>query len=229
MAGVHSMPSKNPLEKPIINAIIHYAYALREDEEAALLSAFLVISYHIHREAVESMLPDKNYEQFISARMLAMEASPAVLIQETSAVDAVAGQAYHESMITKHLQSFPHLFRRREILLQEEEEIALFRTIQGVADQVHREAIEREIRNGIGSTWRFGAAYGKAGEGPWGNIGVPVADVIAADESKNDDTKRPGYAMDTYIEFMDEELMITREIIDRNRALSQGYLNAKAM
>ena len=35
--------------------------------------------------------------------------------------------------------------------------------------------------------------------------------------------------MDTYIEFMDEELMIMRGIIDRNRALSKGYLNAHAM
>ena len=60
------MPIKTALEQPIINAIIRYAYALNEDEEAALLSAFLAISYHIHREAVESMLPDKNYEQFIS-------------------------------------------------------------------------------------------------------------------------------------------------------------------
>lgn len=218
-----------PLEKQIINAIIRYAYALREDEEAALLSAFLVISYHIHREAVESMLPDKNYEQFMSAYMPATDASPVVLMQETSAVEVVTGQVYHESMITKHLQSFRHLFRRREILLQEEEELALFRTIQGVADQVHREAIESEIRNGIGSTWRFGATYEQASEGPWGNIGVPVADVIAADESKNDEAKQTGFPMDTYIEFMDEELTITRGIIDRNRAVSQGYLNANAM
>jgi hypothetical protein len=35
--------------------------------------------------------------------------------------------------------------------------------------------------------------------------------------------------METYIDFMDEELKITRGIIDRNRALSQGYLNARAM
>lgn len=223
------MPTKNPLEKPIINAIIRYAYALREDEEAALLSAFLVISYHIHREAVESMLPDKNYEQFIAAYKPATDAPSVVLMEETSAIDAVTGQAYHESMITKHLQSFRHLFRRRELVLQEEEELALFRTIQGVADQVHREALESEIRNGTGSQWRFAAGYERAGEGPWGNIGVPVADVIAAEESKTVEAKQPGAAIDTYIEFMDEELMITRGIIDRNRALSQGYLNAHAM
>jgi hypothetical protein len=152
-----------------------------------------------------------------------------VWTQEKSAVDAVTGQAYHESMITKHLQSVRHLFRRREIVLQEEEELALFKTIQGVADQVNREAIESEIRNGIGSQWRFGAAYERAGEGPWGNIGVRVEDVIVARESKNDEAKQPGAAIDTYIEFMDEELKITRGIIDRNRALSQGYLNAHAM
>lgn len=223
------MPIKKPLEQPIINAIIRYAYALREDEEAALLSAFLVISYHIHREAVESMLPDKNYEQFISASMTATDVTPAALAPETVSVDAMTAPVFRESLINKHLQSFRHLFRRREIVLQEEEELALFKTIQGVADQVNREAVESEIRNGIGSQWRFGAAYERAGEGPWGNIGVRVADVIVARESKNDEAKHQGAAIDTYIEFMDEELMITRGIIDRNRAVSQGYLNAHAM
>lgn len=223
------MPIKKPLEQPIINAIIRYAYALREDEEAALLSAFLVISYHIHREAVESMLPDKNYEQFISASMTATDVTPAALAPETVSVDAMTAPVFRESLINKHLQSFRHLFRRREIVLQEEEELALFKTIQGVADQVNREAVESEIRNGIGGQWRFGAAYERAGEGPWGNIGVRVADVIVARESKNDEAKHQGAAIDTYIEFMDEELMITRGIIDRNRAVSQGYLNAHAM
>lgn len=223
------MPRKNPLEQPVINAIIRYAYALREDEEAALLSAFLLISYHIHREAVESMLPDKNYEEFIAAQMQATEAPPVALLQETPTADVLTGAVYHESLITKHLQSVRHLFRRREMILQEEEELALFRTIQGVADQVHREAIENEIRNGIGGQLHFGAAYERAGEGPWGNIGVPITDVIVAHENKNDEAKQTGFPMDTYIEFMDEELMITRGIIDRNRAVSQGYLNAHAM
>jgi hypothetical protein len=229
------MPIKKPLEQPILNAIIRYAYALHEDEEAALLSAFLVISYHIHREAVESMLPDKNYEQFISDHIQVVEppeSCPGIVSPE-----AVAAPVYHEAMVTGHvqtvvsrvMQSARSRFRRRESVLQEEEEFALFSTIEGVADQVRREAIENDIKQGIGREVRFAAAYERAGAGPWGAIGVPVEEVIAAQESKNDGAKQNNWPMDTYIEFMDEELMITRGIIDRNRALSQGYLNAHAM
>jgi hypothetical protein len=175
------------------------------------------------------MLPDKNNEQLISVHMPATDAAPLVLLRDALAVDAVTGKAYHESMITRHLHSFRHLFRSRESVLQEAEELALFGTIQGVADQVNREAIESEIRFGIGSQWSIGTASERAGQGPWGNIGVPVADLIAAGDSKNNKVKKTGYPMDTYIDFMDEELKITRGIIDRNRALSQGYLNARAM
>ena len=47
------------------------------------------------------------------------------------------------------MQSARDKFRRRESVLQEEEELALFRTIAGVADQVNREAIESEFIRGI--------------------------------------------------------------------------------
>jgi len=229
------MPNKKPLEQPIINAIIRYAYALREDEEAALLSAFLVISYHIHREAVESMLPDKNYERFISDHMPVAEPSescPGVVGMETAAVPAyhkaaIPGQL--QTAVTRAMRSARNRFRRRESVLQEEEETALFSTIAGVADQMNREAIESEIVRGMGGDARFAAAYEQRGAGPWGAVGVPIGEVIVAQGSKNERIKQPGWHMDTYIELMDEELMITRGIIDRNRALSQGYLNAHAM
>jgi hypothetical protein len=229
------MPIRKPLEQQIINAIIRYAYMLHEDEEAALLSAFLAISYHIHREAVESMLPDNNYEQFISDYIPVVKSSescPGVVGLETTAVPV-----YHESAIPGQLQaimaramrSARNRFRSRESVLQEEEELALFSTIAGVADQVRREAIENEIIRGMDREVRFAAAYEQTGAGPWGAIGVPIDEVIAAQESKKDGIRQPGWHIDTYIEFMDEELMITRGIIDRNRAVSQGYLNAHAM
>jgi hypothetical protein len=89
--------------------------------------------------------------------------------------------------------------------------------------------MENGIVRGTGREVRFAAAYEQAGAGPWGGIGVPIEEVIAAQESKNGEVKPPGWHMNTYIELMDEELLITRGIIDRNRALSQGYLNAHAM
>jgi hypothetical protein len=229
------MPIKKPLEQPILNAVIRYAYALHEDEEAALLSAFLTISYNIHREAVESMSPGKNYEQIISDYMPVAEPSescPGVVGVELAAVPVyhkavISGQL--QTIATRAMQSARNRLRRRESVLQEEEELALFSTIAGVADQVRKEAMESGIVRGTGREVRFAAAYEQAGSGPWGGIGVPIDEVIAAQESKNEGVRQPGWALDTYIELMDEELMITRGIIDRNRALSQGYLNAHAM
>jgi hypothetical protein len=229
------MPYKKPIEQPIINSIIRYAYALHEDEEAALLSAFLVISYHTHREAIESMLPNKNYEQFISEYIQAAkppESYPGVVGMNTAAVPAnneagIPGQ--QQTIMTRALRSARKRLRSRESVLQEEEELALFSTIAGVADQMQREAMESEIIRGIGSEVRFGPAYERAGAGPWGTMGVPVKDIIATQESKNVGAKQPGWPMGTYIKVMDEELTITRGIIDKNRALSEGYLNAHAM
>jgi hypothetical protein len=212
------MPFKKPLEQPIINAIIRHAYALHEDEEAALLSAFLVISYHIHREAVEIMMPGKNYEQIISDYMPVAEPSescPGVVGVELAAAGSVSPALMNKwqlnAVVTRVMQSARKRLPRRESVLQEEEELALFSTVAGVADQVRREAMESEIIRGIGREVRFAAAYEQAGVGPWGGIGVPVGDVIAAQGSKNDQVRQSGGHMDTYIELMDEEYLIENE------------------
>jgi hypothetical protein len=41
--------------------------------------------------------------------------------------------------------------------------------------------------------------------------------------------RQPGWPFDTYIECMDEELMITRGIIEKNRAISESCHKARAM
>jgi hypothetical protein len=261
VAGVQQMPIKRSLEQPIINSIIRYAYALRKDEEAALLSAFLAISYHIHREAVESMLSPEKYEQLISSRMPAADT-------EESFIEIASEPVYREPLIVGHIRyviatisNVPGSLksavitpiqsavtnpvesvitrlrrsirlmsrRRRENILQEEEELALFSTIEGVADQVNREAMESEILADSNGKGRFAAAYEQTGQEALGATGVSISEVIAARGGKNTAAKRILRPRDTYIEFMDEELMITRRIIDRNRAVSQGYLNARAM
>jgi hypothetical protein len=252
------MPFKKSLEQPIINAIIRYAYALREDEEAALLSAFLVISHHTHREAVEFMLPGEKYEQLMATPLPVTEAEESIIevasdltprepliirhiryVMTTAAnlTGFIIGNIIVpvDAAITKHVdaaiarlgQSLRFMSRRhRESILQEEEELALFSTIQGVANQVNLEAFESEMKRMCSGKDRSVAAYVQADAGPWGARGVPVKEIIAARDERKEKSKRHGASRDRYIEFMDEELTITRGIIDRNRALSQVYLNA---
>jgi hypothetical protein len=255
------MPLKKPLEQPIINAIIRYAYALRKDEEAALLSAFLVISYHTHRDAVQSMMPAYKYAQLMSTGI-------PVTSEDESFIETASELTYREPLIIQHIhyvmaivssvpgaissaiiasvntaitkpvdaaiarlrQSMRFMSRRhRESVLQEEEELALFSTIEGVADQVNREAIESEIRQGMGGNGSFAALYERAQPEPFVAPRAPVKVAVTAREGRNETVKRYGRRRETYIEFMDEELTITRGIIDRNRALSQGYLNSHAV
>jgi len=252
------MPLKKPLEQPIINAIIRYAYALRKDEEAALLSAFLVISYHVHREAVQCMMPRDSYEQIMAAHMPATGA-------EEAFIEAMSEISPREPLIIRHLHhvaaataALPELIRsnviepvhaaitgsvnaavarlresalfmtrrRRESILQEEEELALFSTIQGVANQVNREAIESEIRQGIAGGLAFAAAYERRGGGERSKaISTPVKEVVVTKENRNAPAKPRRWPRDSYIALMDEELTITTAIIDRNRAMSQRCLN----
>jgi hypothetical protein len=251
------MPLKKPLEQPIINAIIRYAYALRKDEEAALLSAFLVISYRIHREAVQCMMPGISYEQIMAAHMPATSA-------EEAFIDAVSEISPREPLIIRHLHNvaattaaLPELIRsnviapvqaaitgsvnaavvrlrestlfmtrrRREALLQEEEEIALFSTIQGVANQVNREAIEGEIREGIAGGLAFAAAYERPRGEPRKTVSMPVKEVVVTIEKRSAPAKPRRWPRDSYIALMDEELTIPRGLIDRNRAMSQRCLN----
>jgi hypothetical protein len=250
------MPIKRSLEQPIINAIIRYAYALREDEEAALLSAFLVISYHIHREAVETLLPDDKYDQLMSTdapETGAEEAFIETISEPEQREPLIIGHIRHvlaaasslpeyiksaiitpvHTAITKPFEaaamkirhSIQIMSRRnRESLLQEEEERALFSTIEGVANQVQREAIESQIVYGRSLKGRFAAAYEREDEGPSSTTHMPFKDIVTR-KVKNDMKKQPRRPMDTYSEFMEEEIMFIGRIIDRNRALSQGYLN----
>lgn len=251
------MPLKKPLEQPIINAIIRYAYALRKDEEEALLSAFLAISYRIHREAVQCMMPMDSYEQIMATRIPDTGA-------EEAFIDAVSEIYPREPLIIGHLHfvaattaalpdyiyssiiapvhnavtasvnaamarlKVSRLFmtrRRRESILQEEEEMALFSTIEGVADRVNREAIESEILQGIGVDIGFAAAYEKPREGTVRATGIPLKEAIKAKENRNGAIKTKRWPRDSYIALMDEELSITTGIIDRNRAMSQRRLN----
>jgi hypothetical protein len=217
------MSHKKPLEQPIFNSIIHYAYMLHDDEREVLLRAFLEMSYKIHREAVEIMSPEEDIGCIIAA-YTQFEESPVI----ESSRDAAAAEAprvaakvpaNHESVIAKHLQSFRHMFRRRESVLQEEEELALFSTIEGVANQVNREAFESEMRRICSGKERSATAYEQAAVGPWGAMGVPVGEIIAGGDGGKEKARLRGRPRDTYIEFMDEELMHMRGIIDRNRAL----------
>lgn len=251
------MPLKKPLEQPIINAIIRYAYALRKDEEAALLSAFLVISYHIHKEAVQCMMPRDSYEQIMAAHMPATGA-------EEAFIDVVSEISPREPLIIRHLHhaaattaALPELIRsnviapvqaaitgsvnatvarlrestlfmtrrRRENILQEEEERALFSTIEGVANQVNREAIEGEILQGIGGGLAFAAAYERRPGVLSKAVSMPAKEVVVSRETRNAPAKPRRWPRDSYIALMDEELTLTTAIIDRNRAMSQRCLN----
>jgi hypothetical protein len=216
------MSIKKPLEQPIFNAIIHQAYMLHDDEREVLLRAFLEMSCKIHREAVEIMSPEKDIGSLLAVHMQFEEAS----VTNSSSVAAAASapkesaeqHGDHESAIAKYLQSFCHMFRRRESILHEEEELALFSTIQGVADQVNREALELEIMGELKGDDRFAAAYERDGEGPWGAMIVSEGErEVGAGGRKR--VRQPGWPFDTYIELMDEELLITRGIIEKNRAL----------
>jgi hypothetical protein len=178
------------------------------------------------------MSPEEDIGSLLAAHMQ-FEEEP---VTESSSVAAAAKapgkttatHKNHESAIAKHMQSLCHRFRRSETVLQEEEELALFSTIQGVADQVNREALEMEIRGelkGYGDA-RFAAAYERDNTRPWGSMVVSEGKekgVKAAGGSRR--VRRPGWPCDTYIECMDEELLITRGIIEKNRALSQEYLD----
>jgi hypothetical protein len=230
------MSIKKPLEQPIFNAIIHQAYMLHDDEREVLLRAFLEMSCKIHREAVEITSPEEDIGSLLAAHIQFEEAS----VTNSSSVAAAASapkesaeqHGDHESAIAKHLQSFCHMFRRRESILQEEEELSLFSTIEGVADQVNREALELEIMGELKGDLnaRFAAVYERDGTGPWGSMVVSEGEwetVVVAEGSKR--VRQPGWPFDTYIECMDEELLITRGIIERNRVLSQGYLKAHAI
>ena len=236
------MSIKKPLEQPIFNAIIHHAYMLRDDEREVLLRAFLEMSYQIHREAVEIMAPEEDIGGLIAAytqfeEPLKRDAFPEPATPAASG-EATAAAAYcvtaktsdhHESAIAKGLQSFRQMLRRRESVLQEEEELALFSTIEGVADLVNREAMEQEIMGELkkGDT-HFAAAYERDGKSKWDGLVVSESpgETWAGERKKK---RQQGLPFDSYIECMDEELYITRGIIERNRVLSQDHLKARAM
>jgi hypothetical protein len=234
LARVQSMSLPARLEQSILNAAIHRAYMLDEDEKAALLGAFLEMSYRIHREAVECMMPDSDYKQLILTNMQATEAQPAESAIAESFSDAATEEAaiestYSGSLITKYLHTFRGIFRGRESVLQEEEELALFSTIEAISDQVHQEAFEAGIREGWSGETGFAAVYEREEDNPRDAAVLPmVKDVIGMRQNKNRLTGYRYGILDTYAEFMEEDYMHLGGIIDRNRAVSQGYLKAHA-
>jgi|AGTN01.1.fsa_nt_gi hypothetical protein len=222
------MSMKKSLEQPVVDAVIRHAYALREDEETALLSAFLSISYRIHLEAVEYVTPGGDFDHIIAMDKEVIETPSPAMAEETLIDHSAAVSSYHESLIAWCLRYIRNLLRHREHELQEEEEIALFNAIEGVADQVHREAFENELSTGVDGSCLFAAAYERASPGHLEVRGMPIREVISAREGNPVTTRKHVRPRDKYIALMDEELKITRGIIDRNRALSQGYLKAHA-
>lgn len=229
------MSLKTTLERPIFNAIIHHAYMLHDDEREVLLRAFLETSYKMHREAVEIMSPGEDIESLIAAYMQ-FEESPAIASSSMAAAtpgNEAAAQASRKatsdqgSPIAKHLRSFRQMFRRKESILQEEEELALFSTIESVADQVNREAMEIEIMGELRGGARFAAAYEQSGYEPGETtIASKGEGEVAGGRMR---TGRPGWPFDTHIECMDEDLLIMRGIIERNRAVSENCHKARAM
>ncbi len=223
------MSMKKSLEQPVVDAVIRHAYALREDEEMALLSAFLSISYRIHREAVEYVMPGGDFDQIIAMDEGVIETPVLAMAEDTLIDHSAAVSAYRESLIARCLRYIRNMLQHRERELQEEEEIALLNAIEGVADQVHREAFEKELSAGVDSSCRFTAAYERPRPDHREVRGMPIVEVIAVKEGKPGTTRKYVRPRDKYIALMDEELKITRGIIDRNRALSQGYLKNHAI
>lgn len=220
-----------PLKQPILNAIIHHAYMLHDDEKDALLRAFLEISCMVHREAVEIISPGEDIDGLISAR-LGTGSSPVAtptpgMVEAEPCLEAVAAPAFRKLAIARHLQSFCHMFRRRESVLQEEEELALFSTIEGVADQVRLEALAWETPGELKGEVSFAKAFGKNCEEPRGTLVETASKRMGV--GKPPKGRKPGWPFDAYIELMDEELLIIRRIIEKNRSVSQGYLKAHAM
>lgn len=228
------MPSEKPLEQPILDAVIHHAYMLHDDEREALLHSFLEMSCRIHREAVEIISPGENVDSLI-AREQAQEVSSAISLRGEAMADSPGNEpsepVYREPMVAKYLKMFSGMFRRPDSGLQEDEELALFSTIEGVADQVNREALEWEIAGELVGDLRFSAAYERDGSGRWSpgedsgtESGTERKGLLAAERRAKGGM--PGWPFDSYIALMDDELLFTRGIIEKNRVTAERYIKA---
>ena len=144
------MPLTKRLEQSILNALIRYVYALKEDEKAALLCTLEEISYQVQYESASGkILPYKNFARFLPARVKIAE-----LPRETA-----TASLRNVSLIVRLKRSIRNIFRRRETILQEEDELALFSTIEEISRQVHREAIESGILRDMADGGHFATGY----------------------------------------------------------------------
>jgi hypothetical protein len=210
----------------ILNAKTSRMYALQEDEEDALLGAFREISCQVHEEAGRVILPYELGEPFLVDYEPVFE-SPFVKVSRTS---------YYTSYITrlivsarKLVQSVCDMLRPRESILQQEEELALFGTMEEVSRTVRQEATECGIfRKGKGA-W-FEAAYERAHEEKPVPVKSPVIknalfEMVMRRKAQKT-ARQPWAVIDMYSSFMEEELTYIGRIMDRNTAVKQAYVNA---
>ncbi|MGA9139261.1 MAG: hypothetical protein WBZ29_03495 [Methanocella sp.] len=210
----------------ILNAKTSRRYALQEDEEEALLSSFREISCQVHEEAGRVILPYELGEPFLVDYEPMFE-SPFV---------KKSGTAYYVSYITrllvsarKLIQSVTDMFGRQESILQQQEEMALFGTMEEVSRTVRQEAAECGIFL-KGEGIQFAAAYEK----PFEEEPAPARSPVIKDalfemvhwRNTQKMARQPWAIIDMYSSFMEEELTFIGHIMDRNKAVKQAYVKA---
>lgn len=188
-----------------------------DDEEEALFSTIKEISYQVHKEAAASGLTREKYESFFpaAAELISYEpaespqSSPGILVRLARLVDRVLNIL---------------LMRKHYFQLDEEEE-ALFSTMQEISDTVHREAAESGLLQHIDLANPL--IWQRAKEEK------PLKDALfrrnkdtAIATGSNMPKKQSRSRMDTYMDAMDDDLFFTTRIIERNRAVSLRHISA---
>ena len=210
----------------ILNAKTSHEYALHEDEEEALLSTFREITDQVYEEAGRVIVPFELGEPFL-VDYEPVFGSPFVKVSRT---------AYYVSYITRLIvsarrlvQSIRDMLGPRESALQQEEELALFGTIEEVSRSVRQEAEECGILlNGKGVG--FSAAYERPIEEQVPEAISPVIKDALFEmvmwRKTQKMARQPWAIIDMYSSYMEEELTYIGGIMDRNTAVKQAYVKA---
>lgn len=191
-----------------------------------MLSSFQEISDQVHEEAGRTILQYELGEPFLVDYEPMFE-SPFIRVSRT---------AHYVSYITRLIvsarrliQSIGDMLRPRESVLQQEEELALFNTIDEVSRVVRLEAEECGI-------FPRGDGFGFSAACEWASEEQPVTAIppqikealfeMDLWRKTQKMARQPWAIIDMYSSYMEEELTYIGGIMERYKAVKQAYVRA---